>query len=34
MQVTMSVPEFVAKYQDIEAGSHLSDVTVSVAGMS
>eukprot|EP00199_Chlamydomonas_sp_CCMP681_P000308 CAMPEP_0119109168 /NCGR_PEP_ID=MMETSP1180-20130426/17500_1 /TAXON_ID=3052 ORGANISM="Chlamydomonas cf sp, Strain CCMP681" /NCGR_SAMPLE_ID=MMETSP1180 /ASSEMBLY_ACC=CAM_ASM_000741 /LENGTH=584 /DNA_ID=CAMNT_0007094885 /DNA_START=168 /DNA_END=1922 /DNA_ORIENTATION=+ len=30
--VSLSVPEFVAKYNDLEPGSQLQDVTVSVAG--
>ena len=30
----MSVPEYIAKYSDLEAGSQLTDVTVSLAGES
>ncbi len=30
--VSMALPEFIKKYQDLEPGSHLEDVTVSLAG--
>lgn len=30
--VSMSLPDFVAKYNSLEAGQQLTDVTVSVAG--
>jgi hypothetical protein len=30
--VTMSLPEYLEKYKDLEAGSRLEDVTVAVAG--
>lgn len=33
-QISMYLPEYVAKYKDVEAGSHLTEETVSVAGAS
>jgi lysyl-tRNA synthetase class 2 len=30
--VTSSIPEYVAKFKDLEAGAQLKDVTVSLAG--
>lgn len=32
--VTMALPDYVAKYKDLEAGSRLDDVVVAVAGVS
>lgn len=31
-QITMYLPEYVAKYKDLAPGSHLTEETVSVAG--
>ncbi|KAJ9508708.1 hypothetical protein QJQ45_028002 [Haematococcus lacustris] len=32
VQVTMSVPDYIAKYDSLEPGAHLTDVEVSLAG--
>ncbi len=31
-QVSLSVPDYVAKYENLEAGEQLTDVVVSLAG--
>jgi lysyl-tRNA synthetase class 2 len=33
LQVSMSVPDYIAKYESLETGSQLTDVVVSIAGV-